>query len=149
MWVFTPCAGCQEGMLTWKFKSFSFGEIYDFFNYIWFLVSLCGRNFRWNIYTYIFLGYSCQQHGDICFVHFLKLPRKDQKASEINYRPWVGQYTSETWVRRGILKVDRPTVLSEDISLWLGLVHIPWRLILIDSHQLELVQQISSSDIMI
>ena len=27
---------------------------------------------------------------------FLKLPRKDQKASEINYGPCVGQYTSET-----------------------------------------------------
>ena len=45
-------------------------------------------------YIYIFLGYSCQQHGDMCFV-CLKLPRKDQKASEINYGPCIGQYTSK------------------------------------------------------
>lgn len=146
MWVFTPCAGCQEGILTWKFKSFSFGEIYDFFNYIWFLASLFGRNFRWNIYIYIYrLLMPTTWRYMLCT--FLKLPRKDQKASEINYGPCVGQYTSETWVRRGILKVDKPTVLSEDISLWLGLVHIPWRPILIDNDHLELVQQISSSDI--
>ena len=48
------------------------------------------------IYIYFFFRLLMPTTWRYMLCTFLKLPRKDQKASEINYRPCVGQYTSET-----------------------------------------------------